>query len=340
MSTTNPNGKPPILDHAATLADFTRCRMLAVLDHAELSVGELCQVLQLPQSTTSRHLKVLADGDWVRKRSEGTSHFYQLVDSLDEPTSGFWAIVREQLRDAPTCRQDRLRLDGILRLRRSRSQEFFSASAQEWDLLRDELFGDRFDLLALAGLCDPRWTIGDLACGTGRLSAALAPFVERVIALDGSAAMLEAARERLQPFSNVTLREGDLEDLPLEDSSLDAATLILALHHAAEPVRVLTEARRVLAPGGRLLIVDMLPHNREDFRTQMGHLWLGFSETQMLRDLQAAGFEKPRMHPLPASPDARGPVLFVASACSCTSPKQVSLPSASQTNNVPALQAD
>src|SRR5262245_64794572 len=104
--------------------------------------------------------------------------------------------------------------------------------------MRDELFGERFHLAALPAFADPEWTVGDLGCGTGQMTAALAPFVRHVIAVDGSAAMLQAAKKRLQGFDNIELRRGDLEALPIDDARLDAATLALVLHHLADPRRV------------------------------------------------------------------------------------------------------
>lgn len=309
------NARPGILDHAAILAEITRCRILRLLDRHELTVSELCNVLQSPQSTISRHLKVLADGGWVRSRREGTSHLYQAAgDDLEPAAARLWTLVREELDDHAAMLQDRRRLESVLRQRRSRSQEFFSGAAHEWDQVRDELFGRRFDLLALPGLFDRRWVVGDLGCGTGRISEALAPFVARVIAVDGSATMLEAARERLARFDNVDLRESELERLPIADHHLDAATLVLALHHLPEPVAALSEARRVLKPGGRLLVADMLPHDREEYRQQMGHVWLGFSEEQTRRNFAAAGFHGVHLEALPAEPEVKGPTLFVATA--------------------------
>src|SRR6185503_17212477 len=152
------------------------------------------------------------------------------------------------------------------------------------------LFGDRFHLAALPAFADPEWTVGDLGCGTGQMTAALAPFVHRVIAVDGSAAMLQAARKRLQGIENVELRRGDLEALPIDDARLDAATLMLVLHHVPEPERALADIARVLKPGGRFIVIDMLPHDRESYRQQMGHVWLGFSEEHIGRLLAGAGF--------------------------------------------------
>ncbi|MEM8933908.1 MAG: class I SAM-dependent methyltransferase, partial [Acidobacteriota bacterium] len=180
------------------------------------------------------------------------------------------------------------------------------------DTMRDELFGHRFDLEALLALIDPTWTVGDLACGTGRASEALAPWVDRVLAVDGSSAMLDAARDRLDAYDNVTLREGELERLPLPDASLDAAFLFLALHHVSEPAVALAEARRVLRPGGRLLVLDMLPHTQEHFRAEMGHVWLGFDLERVDELLTDAGFSGARARSLRAAPEARGPGLFVA----------------------------
>ena len=212
----------------------------------------------------------------------------------------------------PAATQDQRRLQTTLAERRSKSQEFFASSAGQWDRLRDELFGDRFHLAALAAFAEDAWTIGDLGCGTGRASEAIAPFVAQVIAVDASAAMLQAAKKRLQPFDNVDLRRGDLEDLPIDDALLDAATMMLVLHHVTEPARALAEVARVLKPGGRLILVDMLPHDRDSYRQQMGHVWLGFAEDQIDRLLVQAGFGKIRIVPLTPDARAKGPGLFVA----------------------------
>ena len=195
----------------------------------------------------------------------------------------------------------------VLAERRTKSQEFFSSSAGQWDRLRDDLFGERFHLAALPAFADSEWTVGDLGCGTGQLTAALAPFVGRVIAVDASAAMLQAAKKRLQGFENVELRRGDLEALPIDDARLDAATLALVLHHLPEPERALAEVARVLKPGGRLLIVDMLPHDRESYRQQMGHVWLGFSDEHVRRILDESGFGDIRIVPLPPDPQIKRP---------------------------------
>src|SRR5205823_5072487 len=157
---------------------------------------------------------------------------------------------------------------------------------------------------------DADWSVGDLGCGTGQVSAAIAPFVGRVIAVDGSAAMLQAARKRLHGIANVELRRGDLEALPIDDAMLDAATLMLVLHHVAEPERALAEMARVLKRGGRALVVDMLPHDREGYRQQMGHVWLGFAEDQVARLLGEAGLDDARVVSLPPDARAKGPGLF------------------------------
>jgi len=305
------NSSPPILDHLASLADTTRSRILVLLDRHELTVGELCTILQLPQSTVSRHLKALADAGWIESRAEGTSHLYTHA-SLDDSARRLWLVVRDQVGATTAAGQDQRRLHATLLERRSKSREFFSSSSAQWDRVRDELFGDRFHLAALAAFADGGWTVGDLGCGTGQVSAAIAPFVRQVIAVDGSAPMLQAARRRLHDAGNVDLRRGDLEALPIADAQLDAATLILVLHHVAEPEKALGETARALKPGGRILIVDMLPHEREGYRQQMGHVWLGFADDHVRRVLRDAGFDDVRVVPLPPDPKAKGPGLFVA----------------------------
>jgi ubiquinone/menaquinone biosynthesis C-methylase UbiE len=301
-----------ILDHMAALADPIRVRMLLPLERHELTVSELCSVLQLPQSTVSRHLKTLADGGWVVSRRDGTSRFYGMaVDGLDPGARQLWPVIREQLGGSGTDEDER-RLQSVLRRRRAKSEAFFSSASGQWDRLRVELFGERVHLTALLALLDERLVVGDLGCGTGQMSESLAPHVARVVAVDGSADMLQAARTRLQACGNIDLRQGALEALPLAAAELDAAVVSLVLHHQPEPGLVVSEAARVLRPGGRLLIVDMLPHERTEYQQQMGHVWLGFSEETVRRHLTTAGFTAVRFQVLPADPDAQGPALFVA----------------------------
>ena len=325
------NGTAPvILDQLASLADATRSRILVLLDAQELSVSELCTVLQLPQSTVSRHLRALADAGWVSSRAEGTSNVYVMTrEQLDAASRRLWLLVREQMGHSAVARQDQRRLEAALAARRTKSVEFFTSSAGHWDRMRGDMFGDRFHLAALAAFADADAVVGDLGCGTGQVSAALAPFVARVIGVDSSAAMLQAARRQLQGHRNVELRRGDIEALPIDDGVLDAATVMLVLHHVPEPGRALADVARVLKPGGRLVLVDMLPHDRENYRQQMGHVWLGFAEDHVVRMLTEAGFEAARVVPLPADPKAKGPALFVATGRKTRSQDIVARPTAS-----------
>jgi ubiquinone/menaquinone biosynthesis C-methylase UbiE/DNA-binding transcriptional ArsR family regulator len=308
------NGRAPaILDHLTALSDATRSRLLLLLDRHELTVSELCNIMQLPQSTISRHLKALVDSGWIAARAEGTSHLYTMTrEDLDPSARRLWLLVREQVGPTPAAAQDQRRLQMTLSERRTKSQEFFSSSAGQWDRMRDELFGDRVHLAAMGALADGDAVVGDLGCGTGQVSAALAPFVTRVIAVDTSAAMLQAAKKRLAGLDNIDLRRGELEALPIDNERLDVAVLMLVLHHTPEPEKALSEVSRVLRPGGRVIVGDMLPHDRESYRQQMGHVWLGFSDEHMSRMLTEAGFGKIRIVGL--APDARvkGPGLFVA----------------------------
>ena len=305
----------PILDHMTALSDPTRCRMLLLLERHELTVSELCSVLQLPQSTVSRHLKTLADDGWVTSRRDGTSRFYSMpVDDLDQGAARLWPLISEQVTSTRGAEQDERRLRSVLSRRRAKSQEFFASAAGGWDRLRGELFGDEFFLWAVLGLIDPTLVVGDLGCGTGQLTEVVAPYVRRVISVDGSNDMLDAARQRLSGATNVDIRQGELESLPIESGELDVAMLSLVLHYSPEPPRALAEVGRVVRTGGRVLVVDMLPHDREEYQQQMGHVWLGFSEGQTTRLLGAAGFENVRVRMLPVDPDAKGPALFAAMA--------------------------
>jgi SAM-dependent methyltransferase len=302
-----------VFGQLAALADPTRSRILLLLEAQPLSVTEVCAVLQLPQSTVSRHLKVLAAENWVSARAEGASRLYRLKQS-DAASRALWETVRGEVANTATGAQDAQRLRTILQERRRRSAEFFSTAAGEWDALRRELFGERAELQPLLALLDESWVVADLGCGTGQMSAALAPFVTRVIGVDASQEMLAAAATRLGAISNVDLRSGQLEDLPLGDAEADVALFFLVLHYVVEPERVLREARRVLKRGGRLLVVDMMPHERAEYRETMGHVWQGFGAEQVTEWLKQAGFVSIDYRPLTPDAQAKGPALFAARA--------------------------
>lgn len=302
--------KLPIHGRLTELADATRCRLLYALEEQELTVGELCQALLLPQSTVSRHLKILSDEGWVASRADGASRWYRVSPSLDEEARALWALVRKPLSENASTLQDVARINAVVAQRRTRSAAFFAGAAAEWDAMRASMFGARADLSAALALLDPDMIVGDLGCGTGSLAASIAPHVAHVHAVDGSPEMLAAARARLADVDNVTLTEGALESLPMPDASLDAAVMLLVLHHVAQPVKALMEARRVLRPNGRLLIADMRAHARDEYRQQMGHIWLGFDEQSLRLWTSEAGFREQRYVPLPVDAAAAGPALF------------------------------
>src|SRR6185295_6361081 len=295
----------PILESFSALADSTRCRMLLLLDRHELTVSELCSVLQLPQSTVSRHLKTLSDAEWVASRRDGTSRYYALaLDAAGGPRSVIWDLTRGQLLGRAGVDQDVRRLERVLQRRTEASKQFFASAATQWDRVRDELFGREAFPKAMLSLLPADWTVGDLGCGTGATMAMLAPHVQRVVGVDSSEEMLASAKARLDGATNIALHRGSLEALPIDSRELDAAVFVLVLHHLPTPSQALVEAARVLKPGGRLLIVDMAPHQDEDMREKMGHVWLGFPADQMRRWLQQAGFTDIRIDPLPPTPDA------------------------------------
>ncbi|MHB8838215.1 MAG: ArsR/SmtB family transcription factor [Gemmatimonadaceae bacterium] len=304
---------PAVFDRLAAISDATRARLLACLERQELTVGELQDILQLPQSTVSRHLKVLADAGWVASREAGPSNRYRMAGrELDAAARRLWQSVREEVMHHPAAARDVARVHEVLSRRHTNSQEFFASAAGQWDRLRSELFGARPELFALLGLLDESWTVADLGCGTGQMAEAVAPFVRRVIAVDESAAMLRGARTRLHGIANAEVRQGTLEALPLDARSVDVAVLSLVLPYIASPVQALSEVRRVLRPRGRLLIVDMLAHEHEEYRQTMGHLWLGCDAAQLTQWAHDAGFSSTQVHALPALPGAKGPSLLAA----------------------------
>lgn len=302
-----------LLAWIGSLADATRLRLLRLLEQHELGVVELCDVLQLPQSTVSRHLKMLGDQKWVRSRRQGTTHLYRtLLDELDPAARKLWIVAREQTDSWATGRQDQLRLERVLDQREVDRDTFFAGAASEWDRLRRELYGERFSTAAFLALLPQEYVVADLGCGTGILTVELAPHVKQVIGVDGSAAMLKAAKKRTGLFENVDLRKGDLASLPIESGTCDAALLVLALTYVPEPATAVVEMSRILKPGGRGVIVDLLPHDREEFRRQTGQRSLGLEPTSVEGMMRDSGLGKTQIRPLAPEPNVKGPALFLA----------------------------
>jgi ArsR family transcriptional regulator len=311
----NVTAPAPILERLSALGDQTRTRILALLERSELTVTELASVLQVSQPTVSRHLKTLAAERWVEARPEGRNRHYRLAPALDEPARALWRIVSGQIGDGGIYAVDSERARDVLERRRLRSAEFFAHAAERWDAVREHIFGRAANLVPLLGLIEEDWVVADLGLGTGALTETLAPFAGRVIGVDRSEQMLAAAAHRLSGVANVELRKGELERLPIEDGELDLAVLALVLHYVVDPLAVLTEVRRALKPGGRLVLLDMRAHDRGPwYAEEMGHVWSGFDSERMRGWLGDAGLTSTRFVPLPPAQDANGPLLFLASA--------------------------
>jgi ArsR family transcriptional regulator len=267
----------------------------------------------MPQSTVSRHLKLLHDAGWIERRSEGTASLYRMDrDTLPPSAAALWEVVRAQLAASPTLEEDDRRLAEVLAERRTDSREFFGRLGGEWDRLRRELFGDSFTAEALLGFLDPGWVVADLGCGSGSTAEYLAPVVRRVIAVDREPAMIAAARKRLARYGNVVFREDDVTALSLPDGHADAAILSLVMVYVPDPLAAVRETARILRPGGCAMIVDMVAHDRESYRHTMGHQHLGFDEAEVARWAAAAGLAAPRYLRLRPDTAARGPGLFAA----------------------------
>lgn len=304
------------------LGDTVRLRMIRVLEQQELAVGELVRVLQIPQSSGSRHLRVLADGGWVFKRTAGPAAYYRVVlDDLPIHLRAIWVTLRDQMGNDPNLREDDRRLNAVLAERMTDSAAFFGRVAGEWDDLRNDMFGREFTDQSLLGFLNPSWHVADLGCGTGNATELLCPWVEHVTAIDRSPEMLDAAKDRLkesgQDASNVSFLTGDLTNLPMDSGSIDAAACVLVLHHVEDPVAALREIKRVLRTtnnGGMLLVVDMCQHDRHEYRHAMGHVHLGFSEKERIEIFKQADFKDVRVNKLRPDVGASGPSLFAAVA--------------------------
>jgi len=304
----------PLYDQLQVLSEPTRVRLLWAVSEQELGVGELVKVLQLPQSTVSRHLKLLLESDWVTRRREGTSSLFRIQSAeVDEDAWALWEVVKGRVEADGVYAEDRHRMLAVIAARAD-SRTFFAGHAGEWDSLRRQLFGEEFLTPALLSLLPPDQVVADLGCGTGGAVAALAPAVRRVIGVDREPAMLQVAKQRTLGLDNVSLRQGDLSGLPIEEDELDAAMCMLVLHHVPNVPAVLEEVSRTLRPGGRVVILDMVAHERDRYRRDMGHVHLGFQRVVLDGWLQEAGLEPRSWQLLPAAASAEGPALFLSVA--------------------------
>ena len=292
------------------LADPVRVRALALLEMDELSVGELAKSLALPQPTVSRHLKALTQGEWLVRRTVATAAFLRL-GALTSRQQELWRLVRDAPDFEAERAQDRDRMARVLAEREADAATFFGRVADGWDVLRDQLFGRRFLPTAIGAMLPRDQVVVDLGCGTGELLTHLAPSVSRAIGVDREPGMLAVARRRLARHPHVEIVEGALEAVPVADASADLALLVLVLHHLPEPGAALAEARRILKPSGKLVVVDMQPHETTAWRT-FGHLHQGFSATTVSALAATAGLEVTRYDPLEPEAEVQGPPLFLS----------------------------
>jgi len=284
-----------------TLADPTRVRILRLLEQEELIVGELMDILGMAQSRVSRHLAVLRETGLLADRRDGTFVAYRLVLPEDGPWRDAWTLARQSLVDDPTSNRDDTLLRRTLAARKSsRGRNFFDSIGPEWDALR-RVFGD--ELLrarATAMLVRPGLRVADIGTGTGVLALELAELGLDVIGIDRSEAMLEAARQKWDAakdpgLGSVEFRAGDAHDLPLDANSVDAAFAHMVLHSLEAPEQAIREMARIVKPGGRVVLVDFMPHEHEWMKQDLGLLWLGFAPETLIEWLEAAGLERPRI---------------------------------------------
>lgn len=285
----------PVEDVFRALSDGTRLRMLALLRSLELTVGELALVLGQSQPRMSQHIKLLIEAGLVSRRKEGNAAFLSLgSNGRVQPVFALIDAWSKAEGDMPWFEADRARLKAIRADRAAEAQRFFRKNAPRWSELRAMHVPDgEIDAALLSALGDrPVGRLLDIGTGTGRVLELLAPRAAMALGVDRSPEMLRYARENLAAKDiEAELRQADMYALPLEDGSIDTVVLHQVLHYAHHPEAVIAEAARVLAPGGRLLIVDIAPHDREDFRRRFAHARLGFADDQVLKWLRQAGLK-------------------------------------------------
>jgi len=286
---------PSILKNLRLLADSSRLRILLLVEREELSVAELQEILGMGQSRISTYLAQLKQAGLVEDRRNGKSILYRLKALPRGESRAFeqlLALLREAAREIPEAEQDSDALRLALRRREDKTRAYFDELAGKFG--RNYMPGRSWKGLAemLLALIPPL-VIADLGAGEGTFSQLLARGAKKVIAVDNSEKMVEYGSElaRKHGVTNLEYRKGDLEDVPLRDGSVDLAFFSQALHHAPHPERAVAEAWRILKPGGRIVVLDLVRHNYEEARELYADLWLGFTEVEALRFLRQAGFK-------------------------------------------------
>jgi len=285
----------------------TRLRILALLAREELAVMELSQVLGQSQPRVSRHLKLLAEAGLIERFPDGAWVFYRV--SAAEPAHGFVGqVLALASGDADELARDADRLEGVRAGRSAEALSYFARNAARWDEIRSlQVAEDAVEaaILKAAGP-GPYKRLVDLGSGTGRMLALLGPLAERSVGLDLSQQMLNIARSHVAEagLKGVELRHGDIFKTGLPAGTADLVVVHQVLHYLSDPAAAVTEAGRLVAPGGRLLIVDFAPHDHESLRASHQHRRLGFADAEMARWLSAAGLETPK--PIALAPAAPG----------------------------------
>lgn len=274
------------------LGDETRLRLLRVLSRDALNVSELTSILGLAQSGVSRHLGLLRDARLVVEERSGTFTWYHLAPSLehDPDRAELWRWLKTQFdRRTAATRADDARLEEVRRLRKENFSQHGGGEER-----RQLVPGRSWAAWARAlGLLLPAVDVADLGCGEGYLTIETARWARRVIAIDQAPEVLARAKAlaRRRRVSNVTWKRGRLERVPIGDASVDLVLLSQALHHADDPAVALAEARRILRPGGRVLILDLREHGEGWVRSKLGDRWLGFGDDRLRELLTGAGFQ-------------------------------------------------
>jgi ArsR family transcriptional regulator len=293
---------PSIVKILRVLADPNRLRILLLLATEELSVAELQEILAMGQSTISTHLSQLKQAELVEDRRTGKSSLYRLAAS--EPLlTGLFEQARTEI---PESALDQAALRRVLRKRQDKMRAFFDSVAGR--LGKDYVPGKSWKGMAEALLrLMPPLVVADLGSGEGAFALLLAQSAKKVIAVDSSANMIEVGRDQAlrNGIPNIEFRLGDLEELPIDSASVDLVWVSQSLHHALHPDRALSEAHRILVPGGRVLLLDLLKHRFEEARELYADQWLGFSEAEVESMLERSGFlqiETSIVHKEPETP--------------------------------------
>lgn len=288
-----------MIKYLKVFSDETRLRLLRLCSDEELNVHELTSILDMAQPRVSNHLRLLRESGLLSDRREGTWAYYRMLPGESLPSSArpLWEQALAWMHAEKFYPEDLKRRDEMLKARQAPAQDYFETIGEDWDEIGLRLVDEAMRERLLLNLLPADLVVADVGSGSGRFLGLLSPHVRKAIGIEPSAKMIEISRQNIEKnhWSNVEIRRGSLEDLPLKPSEVDAVFSNLVLHHSPRPAEAVARLAEAIKPGGKIVISDFSAHSADWMREEMADFWLGFEPDALCEWMRNAGFEDVRV---------------------------------------------